>query len=176
MKKYIAFLAVLAVGIYIYLKRKTILPMSTGAIDIILPFLQNEEKFSPAPYRDYKQWSWGYGTKVPNSDINQPAPALTISRASALLDMVKHMSGDLDTLSSNPAWERLTARQQGVFLSFAYNEGAGAANKMITAWAEDNANFNARYSSYNKVTVNNKLVVSKELMNRRAKELTLFYS
>lgn len=99
---------------------------------ILKTFLPSWESFSPTPYWDYKQWSWGYGTRVPgsvdNEDIN---PGGTIDRATAMSQMLSHIQGDYSYLKRLISRD-LTASQWAALLSFSYNEGVGNADNLTT--------------------------------------------
>lgn len=97
---------------------------------ILQNFLPTWENFSPTPYWDYKQWSWGYGTKVPGS-IPGVRPQGTITRAQAMIDALNHIEHDY--LYLKPLIRRnLSPQQWAALLSFSYNEGPGNADNLIT--------------------------------------------
>jgi len=110
-----------------------ILTFTSGSyINILKTFLPSVEGYSPAPYWDYKQWSWGYGTKVPGS-TNSPAtkPTGTINRADALAAAVQHIQNDknyLDTLITR----QLSGKQWAALLSFSYNLGPDDADNLVS--------------------------------------------
>lgn len=100
--------------------------------DALKTFLPSVEGFSSTPYWDHKQWSWGYGTRVPGStaDPNKKPPG-TITRAQAFNDMIAHVQKDYYYLL--PLVKRpLNANQWAAFLSFSYNLGTGNADNLIT--------------------------------------------
>ena len=81
------------------------------------------EGFSPRPYWDNKQWSWGYGTKAPGPDG-------IIDEATAMQQLNQHVKQDYNYLL--PLLTRpLSDNQWAALLSFAYNEGPGNADNLV---------------------------------------------
>jgi hypothetical protein len=98
MKNKIVIALVVIAAIVLYLKRKSIMTY----YDILSTFLPGEESFSSKPYLDYKQYSWGYGTKVPSKYMGangKPLAGITITRSQAFADMMVHINADKDYLS-----------------------------------------------------------------------------
>jgi GH24 family phage-related lysozyme (muramidase) len=112
------------------LSKKAKAPMLTLLENKIKEFLPPLESFRATPYWDNKQWSWGFGTRVPGS-VNDPnvRPNKTITREQAEKDMLAHAENDYLYLERliNVA---LTVNQWTAYLSFAYNLGPG----MPTTW------------------------------------------
>jgi len=85
--------------------------------------ISKHEGFSEKPYWDHKQWSWGYGTKVPGSSNDKnKVPTGTISKEKAWKDAQKHLD------SNNKAVNKyvkvpLTKKQKQSLMSFSYNVG-----------------------------------------------------
>lgn len=138
---------------------------------ILKTFLPVWEGFSSKPYWDYKQWSWGYGTKVPGSVADKNInPGGTITREQAFIDALQHIQGDylyLKPMVKVP----LSANQWAAFLSFSYNLGRGNADNLIPNI--NSKNFPAlelQWKSY----VNAGGVPLPSLINRRAAEWDLF--
>ena len=54
---------------------------------VLQPFLVKWEGFLQFPKWDFKQWSWGYGSRVPGS-VDDPAinPGGQITRAAAMIE------------------------------------------------------------------------------------------
>lgn len=94
-------------------------------------FLKTWEGFSATPYWDKKQWSWGYGTRVPGS-VNDPnvKPAGTITREQAFQQMQAHFIDDLAYLAPLLTIN-LTPNQWTAYLSFSYNLGPGNADNLL---------------------------------------------
>ena len=115
----------------------------------LVPFLQDWEVFSPTPYWDNKQWSWGYGTRVPGS-VDSPAsrPTGTITRAQAVQDAITHTQTDyiyLKRLITVP----LRPQQWAALLSFSYNEGPGNADNLVANInAQDMAALETQWKKY----------------------------
>ena len=95
------------------------------------PFLETWERFSATPYWDVKQWSWGFGTKVPGSTTDRyKNPGGSITRVQAMIDAMDHASSDYQYLK--PLLHvSLTPNQWAAYLSFAYNLGRGNADNLI---------------------------------------------
>jgi len=97
---------------------------------ILQQFFVTWESFSATPYWDYKQWSWGYGTRVPGSvndrNIN---PGGTITRDQAMKDALHHVQLDYDYLKKIIT-RSLNANQWSALLSFSYNAGSGNADNL----------------------------------------------
>lgn len=98
---------------------------------ILTTFMPQWEDFRSKPYWDYKQWSWGYGTKVPGSSTDPyKNPGGTITRAEALQAALRHVNSDylyLKGLVRIP----LKNNQWAALLSFSYNLGEGNADNLI---------------------------------------------
>jgi lysozyme len=94
-------------------------------------FLPPLEGFSATPYWDVRQWTWGYGTRVPGSTDNPNVkPPGTITPAKALDDLLAHTQNDLMELLPLVV-PRLNANKWTAFLSFSYNEGIGNAKNLL---------------------------------------------
>lgn len=94
------------------------------------PFLQEWEGFRANPYWDVKQWSWGFGTRVPGS-VNDPNrnPGGTITRAAALRALDQYATRDWDYLRGLIKTP-LRPESWAALLSFAYNLGPGNADNL----------------------------------------------
>lgn len=94
-------------------------------------FFKTWEGFKSTPYWDYKQWSWGYGTRVPGSSTNPSInPGGSITRVKAMADALQHVQTDylyLKPMIKMP----LNPRQWAALLSFSYNEGSGNADNLV---------------------------------------------
>jgi len=98
---------------------------------ILQSFLPKWEGFSATPYWDYKQWSWGYGTKVPGSVPDRSIkPPGSINRAKAFSDALFHVEKDYKYLSALIKVP-LNANQWAALLSFSYNLGTGNADNLV---------------------------------------------
>jgi GH24 family phage-related lysozyme (muramidase) len=141
---------------------------------ILSTFLPSVEGFSSRPYWDHKQWSWGYGTKVPgsSSSSNVPPGNVTITREQAFRDTMSHVQTDynyLRPLVSAP----LKPQQWAALLSFSYNEGpANADNLMVHLNAQDWPALETQWKKY----IYASGVVNAALVDRRDKEWKLFTS
>lgn len=141
--------------------------------DILSTFLPNWEGFKSTPYWDYKQWSWGYGTKVPGSVANPSVkPAGTITRSKALQDALQHINNDylyLKPMIKVP----LNNKQWAAILSFSYNLGPGNADNLIpNINSGDYAALETQWKEY----INAGGEPSDELIDRRNAEWQLFTS
>lgn len=143
---------------------------------ILAPFLKTWEGFLPKPKWDVKQWSWGYGTRVPGSTDNpNVVPGGTISRERAFIDALAHIAKDLLYLASYVTIP-LSPNQWAALLSFSYNLGTGnAMNLMQNINSRNKAELEKQWKSYNKVRDEaGNLVVSSWNTKRRAAEWELW--
>lgn len=99
--------------------------------NLLEKYFTDWEGFSATPYWDYKQWSWGYGTRVPGS-VNDPKinPGGVTNRVQALVDAIAHAENDYSYLQGLIK-RKLTARQWAALLSFSYNLGPGNADNLV---------------------------------------------
>lgn len=147
--------------------------MAKSYIDILKLFLPQVEGFSATPYWDYKQWSWGYGTRVPGSSDNRNIrPTGTITRAKAIQDALSHVANDYKYLAPL-VHVKLNAKQWAALLSFSYNLGSGNADNLITNI--NNRNYSALESQW-KSYIYAGGQVNPDLVDRREKEWNLFTS
>ena len=138
---------------------------------ILKTFLPSVEGFSATPYWDYKQWSWGYGTKVPNS-VNDPTnnPGGTITESEAFAEAWRHLQTDYLYLK-NLIYVPLSANRWAALLSFSYNLGpANADNLVININSHNDAALQSQWMAY----VYAGGVVLPALIDRRAKEWALW--
>jgi lysozyme len=139
--------------------------------NILSSFLPSWEGFSATPYWDYKQWSWGYGTKVPGSGgAGSANPGGIITRSKAMQQALQHINTDY--LYLKPLLSRqLTANQWSALLSFSYNLGPGNADNLIPNINNNNlAALETQWKSY----INAGGVPNSQLIARRAAEWNLF--
>ena len=138
---------------------------------ILSKFIPAWEGFSATPYWDFRQWSWGYGTRVPNS-VSDPTqnPGGTITRPQALLFAFAHIEKDytdLNKLITVP----LGANQWAALLSFSYNLGVGNADNLVLNINRNNyAALEIQWKAY----INAGGVPSQQLIDRRAAEWALW--
>jgi lysozyme len=163
-QKKILLIAAAAGALYLLYKLKAYEP-------ILKTFLPPWEGFSATPYWDYKQWSWGYGTRVPGSvnDQNVP-PGGRITRTQAMIDALKHV--DQDYLYLKPMIKvPLTGNQWAALLSFSYNLGKGNADNLV---ANINSGNVPALEKQWKLYVNAGGQPNQQLINRRAAEWRLY--
>lgn len=147
-------------------------------MSVLRSFVPTVEGFSSKPYWDFKQWSWGYGTKVPGSVANKNVvPTGTITRAQAFDEMMKDLTYRYNYLRPKMPGN-LRPNQWAALTSFAYNEGIGAATNLIpNIKSGDLASLETQFKSYNKVTnAAGQKIVSSDLVDRRNKEWQLYIS
>lgn len=138
---------------------------------ILKKFLPEVEGFRANPYWDYKQWSWGYGTKVPGS-TNDPTknPGGTITQEQAFIDAMQHIQQDYLYLKQMVNVS-LSPGRWAALLSFSYNLGPGNADNLIPNINNNNtAALQNQWMSY----VNAGGTVLPALIDRRAKEWALW--
>lgn len=149
---------------------------STALWESFFGFLQGLEGYHEKPYWDYKQWSWGYGTRVPNTGSDKNVvPKVTTTKENAFAEMRKYCLNDYEKLRSI-ILVPISNNQMSALLSFSYNLGFGSASKMVSLI---NANqldqLRKSWASYNKVRVKQVLIFKQGLQDRRNNELTLFF-
>lgn len=116
---------VLAAGVIVaafVLLRKKIggLSANGGAfLERAFEFLKPLEGFIPVSKWDYKQYSWGYGTKAPGG-------GLAITREQAKAEAIAYLADDLEWLQNTGIASKLNENQTIAVLSFMYNLGRGA--------------------------------------------------
>lgn len=140
---------------------------------VIRNFLQQWEGFSSSPYWDVSHWSWGYGTRVPNSTNNKNVvPSGTITRQQAMTDLVNYINNDFQTLTPLVKTS-LNKNQWAALLSFSYNLGVDDAQRLLPNL--NSQNWSALGTQWNKYIYAGGQV-SQDLVNRRAAEWRLFNS
>lgn len=142
-------------------------------LPILDPFLEQWERFSAAPYWDQKQWSWGFGTRVPGSvdDPNQN-PGGTITPLEAIRATHAHVKADYTYLKPRVA-VKLNPRQWAAYLSFSYNLGPGNADNLLPDLNVGNLDaLGAEWNEY----INSGGHPNSDLIARRAAEWELFNS
>jgi GH24 family phage-related lysozyme (muramidase) len=135
------------------------------------PFLQSLEGFSSTPYWDVKQWSWGYGSRVPGSvDNRNIVPTGTISRSDAMNEMLKHIEKDYNYL--RPLVQvPLSVGKWSAYLTFSYNLGPGNADNLLNNInSENDAALEIQWKKY--IYVDGQ--ISDSAIERRAKEWNLW--
>jgi hypothetical protein len=67
---------------------------------VLETFIPTVEGFVDHPYWDVKQWTWGYGTRVPGSVGDKSKnPGGKITKAEALMEQKNHLVTDFVVLS-----------------------------------------------------------------------------
>lgn len=123
------------------------------------------EGFRSAAYWDVSRYSWGYGTPA-------PGPGDTITQADAMNELIDHMQGDYSQLK--PLITRALSLNQWIaYLDFSYNEGVGAAMKLLD---DINAGQDGTLEQHWKLYVYAGGVVNSDLVDRRNVEWDLFTS
>jgi lysozyme len=176
MKKLLLIVAAISAALYFIFHKKINLMVGTywTAVKNLIVKL---EGFSPKPYWDYKQWTWGYGTRVPGSSYSESdRPIAETNKVAAIAELVQDLSQRQKELQPLIKPE-LTSGQWAAFLSFAFNAGTAAAKKLIPLINKgDSAAVVSKMKEYNKVRENGKLVVSAGLVKRREAETASWLS
>lgn len=161
--------------IYFLFKKKAVI-MATYH-ELIKGFLSKEEGFSAIPYWDERQWTWGFGTKVPDSSTNKNVPPYqkSISRTDAVLELIKVVDKDKLELQKKIKID-LTINQWVALLSFSYNLGIGNAKALVVdinlkRWDV----LKSRWLSFYNVKSNNQKLEG-SLRRRRVREIELFFT
>jgi len=140
---------------------------------VLQPFLVKWEGFLQFPKWDFKQWSWGYGSRVPGS-VDDPAinPGGQITRAAAMIEALKHVVKDYEYLKQLVK-VHLKPKQWAALLSFSYNLGPGNADNLVSAInMGDNETLRQKWNSY----IMAGGTVKQYLIDRRAAEWELYSS
>lgn len=175
MRKFFIVLALVALAVFLFIKRKTIALVVGTYWDVLSDVLMKLESFSSTPYWDFKQWSWGYGSRVPGSVNDKNVnPGGTITKAAAILAALTHVKSDKAVLEKMIKVD-LNSNQWAALLSFSYNEGVGNADNLVAnVNKQDWPALFTQMRLYNKVTKNGVLVVDTGLVKRREYEIALF--
>lgn len=137
----------------------------TRLINTLASFIPSVEGFRSTPYWDVSRYSWGYGTKAPGSTG-------TITREQAFADMLSYLLSDYNLLRDKIT-RVLTVRQWAALLSFSYNLGNDDAVDIVPYInANDDAALSDQWMKY----VHAGGVVNSTLVDRRKKELALWFS
>jgi lysozyme len=140
---------------------------------ILSQFLKDWEGFSNTPYWDVRQWSWGYGTKVPGSSTSQyNVPGGTITREKAMQDLLQYARSDKAYLT--PLINvNLRPDQWAALLSFSYNLGNDDADNLV--YNINTADWKALEDQWKRyIYVNGQ--ISQHQIDRREAEWELFSS
>jgi GH24 family phage-related lysozyme (muramidase) len=171
-KKAIVIILIIAVILFLFKNR------AMELYNLVSKLLARFEGFSSKPYWDVRQWTWGYGTKVPDKYMSngKPKAGVTIDEVDAMVDAWNHIQESRNYLQGLVKIN-LTPNQWAAFLSFAYNEGNGNADNLINNINSRKWNaLETQWKLYNKVLKNGVYVVSAALVERRAEEWKLFSS
>lgn len=147
---------------------------------LMASLLAKFEGFSAKPYWDVRQWTWGYGTKVPSKYMGpdgKPKPGVTIDKVNAMKDAWVHVQNDKYYLQ-NLIKLQLSDGQWAALLSFSYNLGQGAADNLVqNINAKKWTALETQWKSYNKVrNSSGQLVPHSWNTKRRIEEWNLFSS
>lgn len=161
--KWYYWLAIAVLLILLLIKRKAM-------FDLLAKVLQHLEGFSSVPYWDFKQWSWGYGTRVPGSvDNKNVRPGGTITKERAAEEAVKYSKQSFNTLSKRIT-KKLNTNQWAAILSFDYN--TGSASKLVSEINDNSPTLESHIKQY--IYAGGK--VNPGLVARRAYEWKLYNS
>jgi GH24 family phage-related lysozyme (muramidase) len=170
-KEWIAVIVLIAAVLFFIFK--------SNLMNLLSDLFKKFEGFSPTPYWDVRQYSWGYGTKVPQQFMldGKPKPGIRISREQAMNDAMNHANASRKYLESLIKVS-LTNNQWAAILSFAYNEGDFNADNLIPNINSKNwSALEKQWKLYTKVQQpDGSYKDSTDLKSRRAAEWNLFYS
>lgn len=137
--------------------------MDQATLNILKVFIPQVEGFHPKAVWDYKQYSYGYGTKAPNASA-------TITKEAAFNEMVKVLQQNYNYLKPFIKVP-LKPNQWAALLSFAYNTGnANAKNLVSNINKQDTTAVTNQMAKY--INAGGKPLEG--LKNRRAKEIALY--
>lgn len=92
---------------------------------VIIEQLKKDEGFSPVSFWDYKQWTWGYGTKAPSG------PGLPITEEEAEVELGAEVDGSIEAFYSlfSEVTTEINEVRQHALVNMIYNLGArGVSN------------------------------------------------
>lgn len=137
------------------------------------PLLMFREGFTAVPLWDVKQWSWGFGSRVPDSvDNKNIKPKGTITKEKAWTEALKFIEDHYKYLSKLIKVP-LSPNQWAALLSFSYNLGPGNADNLVANInKKDNAALMTQWRKY--VIADGKR--NQGLVDRREHELQLWNS
>ena len=167
-------LIIIIIVVFFYMKKESdVRENDNNYLDLLKDLIPKFESFSPTPYWDNKQWSWGYGTAAGFDQFSKPYKV--ISKENAWKEAASHIDKDYNQLKDKLKIP-LSKNQWAALLSFSYNLGAKNAEKLIDIINFNNYDAIAKsWLSYNKVKdKNGRYYERKDLTNRRNKELNLF--
>lgn len=153
----------------VLLRKKIGLSANGGALlERALEFMKPYEGFIPVSRWDYRQYSWGYGTRAPRG-------GLSISREQAKAEAIAYLADDLEWLQNTGIASKLNENQTIAVLSFMYNLGRGAFDGSTLRRRIDEGRYAEAANEFPKW---NKAggVVLPGLVTRRAAERALFLS
>lgn len=141
----------------------------------LVNYVKKKEGFRSKPYWDVKQWSYGYGQRVPGSSNNPNVrPNVTITESEA----EQALAGELNRLQSNIgnkyAGQNWNQNQLDSLTSFAYNLGEGAVDQVTANGQRSDAVIAAKMLEYKNVRVGGSLVPNAGLEARRGEEAAIF--
>lgn len=137
---------------------------TTGMLDRLKTIFERFEGFSAKPYWDVSRWSWGYGTQAPNPETN---PSARITKSQALTDSLAFINDQRNTLAPKITVP-MNDNKWAALLSFGYNEGIGAALKLLPNINSGNKEaLKNQWLSYNKVRNDKGILVFNEGLSRR---------
>lgn len=133
-----------------------------------IPLIEKFEGYTPFPFWDYKQWSWGYGTFAGADRNKKPEGNITKdkAKAEALVFMNTHYQQLKPLVKVD-----LKPNQWAALLSFSYNLGVGNAKNLLR-------NINAKNTSALEIQWNKYVIaggkVLQGLVKRRKAEFAIW--
>lgn len=139
--------------------------MSNNSFKYFFDFIKKYEGFSSKPYWDYRQYTWGYGTKTPDGKEGS-----IITKAEAESEVRKDFEARKKELSK-VLKKQLNPNQWAALLSFSYNLGISLGKKMAE-YINTLPIESLRSKWYQYVYAGGK--INKGLIDRRRAEFQLF--
>jgi lysozyme len=155
--------------------KKNYMDAYKGASEQSFNFISKLESFSPKAFWDYKQWSVGYGSGFNYDTMTKVTKDTVVDQETAKRWLLAEASRNMDTINTYVKVP-LNNNQRVALLGFVYNVGDGAFKsstllKKINSKAPKQEIINA-WSAWKYAGGQ----VSQGLINRRAKEINLFFS
>ena len=140
--------------------------MEMLASERLINFIKDKEKFFAKPYKDYKQWSIGYGSYAGSLDSNPTVQTITEAAADQLLrEQIKKYEANVSKFNY---FYNFTQNEFDALVSFAYN--IGSINQLTANGSRSKEEILQKIPQYNKAGGK----VLKGLQTRRDEEVSIF--
>jgi GH24 family phage-related lysozyme (muramidase) len=135
----------------------------------LVEYLKDTETFSPKPYWDNGQWSYGYGMRAPSSTS-------TTTKEQAEKDLRARLEKDRSYVANYSAKHSYdwSPAQVDALTSFVYNMGRGGLSELTDGGKRSNEEIVEMLPAYKYGGLEGNKTVQPGLIKRRAKEAAMF--